>query len=677
MPEQDSCPLLPQLTFRVAHPVDIPRCSLLETEAVASKSRLQQLQHHAAHFFRCVLLEKSDQSDDFPELIGYVCATRCHPATEYDAFADANSEDEFKPYHYPTTHEPNGRYLAIHSIVVKKEYQRMGVARALLTNFVKSVEMYNAELDEAGVNRRRNKIKAKKPDAKIERIVLLSLSSMANLFISSGFRWRMTVKGGSDPLFELEREVGASPLNLSSTFLPDSQHQLIEHDCFVVDAFTIPGDYMSGNPVAVIILQDSPTKLIADYYNNLHADLSHTQPNGGDAREFISLLPSEKSVQENEERFVQRAEIWMHSVAKEFNQPAAAFVWPVDIEKCESILGMQLSRQDESSISDDEALQLSFHDENSIGPEASSEMNYFIRFYTRDGIEVDRCEDATLAAASVLFSRINTYSVEENRRSLSFHSRKDVVLQSYLIPFSIWEERNIPPSSSSLPQAPPTGNLSKIHPLGFRVAMNCSWRTVEPMPPSPAGQGAALSILRRAFFRAWSVVAHDDQEDDHDTDELAFSLSADHVTFIGVTSEGEGEDLFVELTVEGFDMISGRCFDYDALKHWNGYLKGIIVCCAMPETNSAESDEAKRKGLSDIDFCSRYFQPNGYIGEEQGSHCALAPYFGEKLGKQRLLGFQSSDRGGLVECILKESEQMVHIIGSTVTTITGKTLINA
>ena len=230
-------------------------------------------------------------------------------------------------------------------------------------------------------------------------------------------------------------------------------------------------------------------------------------------------------------------------------------------------------------------------------------------------------------------------------------------------------------SPSPLPQAPPTRNLTKV-PHGFRVAIRCALRTVEPMPPGPAGQGAALSILRRAFFRAWSVVAHDDHEDDNDTDELAFSLSADHVTFIGVISEGDGDDLFVELTVEGFDMISGRSFDYDALKHWNGYLKGIIVCCAIPETNIAESDEDNRQGLPDIDFCSRYFQPNGYIGEEL-SHCALAPYFGEKLGKQRLLGFQSSDRGGLVECILNEREQIVQIIGSTQTTITGKTLINA
>jgi len=672
MSEQDSCPLLPRLTFRVAHPVDIPSCSLLESEAVASKSRLQQLQliqHHAAHFFRCVLLEKSESSDDFPELIGFACATRCLSATEYAASADTNLEEEFQPYRYPTTHDPNGRYLAIHSIVVKKAYQRMGVARALLKNFVKSVEMYNAELDEAGVNRRRNKIKAKTPGAKIERVVLLSHSSMASLFVSSGFRWRMTVKGGTDPLFELEREVGTSPLILSSTSFPDSQHQLIEHDCFVVDAFTIPGECGSGNPVAVIVLQDSPIKLIADYYNKTQADVSHAQPNGSDARESMVLLQSLISVQKDDSLLVERAEAWMHSVAKEFNQPAAAFVWPIDNDKCESILEMQLHQLDESSISDDEALQTSFDD--GIGPENSYEMNYFIRFYIRAGIEVDRCDDATLAAASVLLSRITPYSAEEDRRILSFRSRKYV-----LIPSPIWEERHMSSSPSPLPQAPSTRNLSKVHPHGFRVAIRCSWRTVEPMPIGPAGQGAALSILRRAFFRAWSVVAHDDHEDDHDTDELAFSLSADHVTFIGVISEGEGDDLFVELTVEGFDMISGRSFDYDALKHWNGYLKGIIVCCAIPETNIAESDEDNRQGLPGIDFCSRYFQPNGYIGEEL-SHCALAPYFGEKLGKQRLLGFQSSDRGGLVECILNEREQIVQIIGSTQTTITGKTLINA
>ena len=37
-----------------------------------------------------------------------------------------------------------------------------------------------------------------------------------------------------------------------------------------------------------------------------------------------------------------------------------------------------------------------------------------------------------------------------------------------------------------------------------------------------------------------------------------------------------------------------------------------------------------------IDFCSRYFRFDGY-NDEQGSHCALGPYFGARRGKRRYL----------------------------------------
>ena len=106
------------------------------------------------------------------------------------------------------------------------------------------------------------------------------------------------------------------------------------------------------------------------------------------------------------------------------------------------------------------------------------------------------------------------------------------------------------------------------------------------MPPGPEGQGAVLAMLRRSFFRAWSVAAKDEEED-IDTDELAFSLSVDHVLFIGVTSDGE--DLFIELSVDGFNMISERSVDNDSLKQGlEG--KGVIICC--------EAEKLDKRGCS-------------------------------------------------------------------------------
>lgn len=69
----------------------------------------------------------------------------------------------------------------------------------------------------------------------------------------------------------------------------------------------------------------------------------------------------------------------------------------------------------------------------------------------------------------------------------------------------------------------------------------------------------------------------------------------------------------------------------------------------------------------DYDFVSRYFWPaNG--GDEDpvtGSiHAGLAPYWAEKMGKQELVAFQASQRGGVVHCRL--AGDRVHISGKAV-----------
>jgi predicted PhzF superfamily epimerase YddE/YHI9 len=54
----------------------------------------------------------------------------------------------------------------------------------------------------------------------------------------------------------------------------------------------------------------------------------------------------------------------------------------------------------------------------------------------------------------------------------------------------------------------------------------------------------------------------------------------------------------------------------------------------------------------DYDFVSRYFAPQSGIDEDPvtgSTHCLLAPYWGAKLGKERMTGYQASRRGGVVE----------------------------
>lgn len=55
----------------------------------------------------------------------------------------------------------------------------------------------------------------------------------------------------------------------------------------------------------------------------------------------------------------------------------------------------------------------------------------------------------------------------------------------------------------------------------------------------------------------------------------------------------------------------------------------------------------------EFDFVSRYFAPASGIYEDPvtgSAHCALAPYWAERLGKTELIGRQISARGGTVYC---------------------------
>ena len=71
---------------------------------------------------------------------------------------------------------------------------------------------------------------------------------------------------------------------------------------------------------------------------------------------------------------------------------------------------------------------------------------------------------------------------------------------------------------------------------------------------------------------------------------------------------------------------------------------------------------------TDVDFVSRVFGPKFGIPEDPvtgSAHCALAPYWAEKLGKHRLSARQVSKRGGNVLCEVKADR--VFLTGHAVT----------
>ena len=77
-------------------------------------------------------------------------------------------------------------------------------------------------------------------------------------------------------------------------------------------------------------------------------------------------------------------------------------------------------------------------------------------------------------------------------------------------------------------------------------------------------------------------------------------------------------------------------------------------------------------GDGEHDCVSRYFAPAKGIPEDPvtgGAHCALAPFWAERLGKVDLWAFQASARGGEMHCRLRGDR--VHLEGSCVFYLEG------
>jgi PhzF family phenazine biosynthesis protein len=78
---------------------------------------------------------------------------------------------------------------------------------------------------------------------------------------------------------------------------------------------------------------------------------------------------------------------------------------------------------------------------------------------------------------------------------------------------------------------------------------------------------------------------------------------------------------------------------------------------------------------SEYDFVSRFFAPGSGIDEDPvtgSAHTALAPYWGKKLGKTEMTGYQASARGGIVKVRLNGDR--VILCGQAVTMLRGELL---
>lgn len=76
----------------------------------------------------------------------------------------------------------------------------------------------------------------------------------------------------------------------------------------------------------------------------------------------------------------------------------------------------------------------------------------------------------------------------------------------------------------------------------------------------------------------------------------------------------------------------------------------------------------------DYDCVSRYFSPSSGIGEDPvtGSlHSSLVPYWAKTLGKNNILAYQASARGGVLRCEYHPERERVTIQGQAVSYLQG------
>jgi PhzF family phenazine biosynthesis protein len=80
-----------------------------------------------------------------------------------------------------------------------------------------------------------------------------------------------------------------------------------------------------------------------------------------------------------------------------------------------------------------------------------------------------------------------------------------------------------------------------------------------------------------------------------------------------------------------------------------------------------------RASTGDYDFVSRFFAPQVGVNEDPvtgSAHCCLTPYWSRKLGKEQMLAYQASPRGGTLR--LRHNGNRIKIAGQAVTVLHGQ-----
>jgi PhzF family phenazine biosynthesis protein len=111
------------------------------------------------------------------------------------------------------------------------------------------------------------------------------------------------------------------------------------------------------------------------------------------------------------------------------------------------------------------------------------------------------------------------------------------------------------------------------------------------------------------------------------------------------------------IEVESEEIVKNIAPNFSALA--NVEARGVIV--------------TSRANSADYDFVSRFFGPRVGVNEDPvtgSAHCSLAPYWQQRLGKDEMVGYQASARGGVVR--VRVLGERVILGGQAVTVMKGE-----
>ncbi|MEX1311524.1 MAG: PhzF family phenazine biosynthesis protein [Candidatus Sulfomarinibacteraceae bacterium] len=122
-------------------------------------------------------------------------------------------------------------------------------------------------------------------------------------------------------------------------------------------------------------------------------------------------------------------------------------------------------------------------------------------------------------------------------------------------------------------------------------------------------------------------------------------------------------------------LVARAARDFLVLADSEGTVRGL-----SPDFSRLRRVEARGVAVTapaaEFDFVSRFFAPAAGINEDPvtgSAHCALCPFWAERLGRTSMVGVQASPRGGEVAVTL--SGDRVLLGGSAVTTVRGELLV--